>query len=120
MTDFHEALRENVLEDPADKFDGVDGGGSWACTSRLTVGKGDGAVFESYKTSVGDGDPEDRGGEVGEGRMAMGTGLRVDIAGDSPDLWVDVLQQSGSAHVFFEEGAVDRREGFDGDEEGGS
>ena len=37
-----------------------------------------------------------------------------------PDLWVDVLQQSGLAHVFFEEGAVDGGEGFDGDKEVGS
>ena len=33
---------------------------------------------------------------------------------------IDVLQQSGLAHVFFEEGAVDGGEGFDGDKEIGS
>jgi len=117
VTDFHEALRENVLEEPADKFDGVDGGGPWAWTAGCTVGEGDGTVLESHETSIGDGDPEDRGGEIGEGRIAIGTGLRVDIPGDIPDLWVDVRKQSGSAHVFFEEGAVERREGLDGDEE---
>ena len=120
MTDFHEALREHVLEEPADKFDGVEGGGSWARTAGLTVGKGDGAVFESYKTSVGDGDPEDIRGEVGEGGVAMGTRLRVDVPGEVSDLWVDVLQPSGSAHVFFEEGSVDGRESSDGDKEVGS
>ena len=44
----------------------------------------------------------------------------MDIPRDIPRLWVDVLQQSGVAHVFFEEGAVDGGEGFDGNKEVGS
>jgi hypothetical protein len=120
VTAFHEARRVHVVEDPAEKCDGVEGGGAGACTARWTGGQGDGAVCESDQTSVGDGDPEARGGEGGEGRMASGTGLRGDMPGDLPALWGDVLQQSGSAQVFFEAGAVDRREGFDGDAEGGS
>ena len=86
----------------------------------MTVGEGDGAVVERYETTVGDGNPEDIGGEVGEGGAAIGTGLRVDVPREVPDLWVDVIEQAGLSHVFFEDGSVDGREGFDGDKEGGS
>jgi hypothetical protein len=41
----------------------------------------------------------------------MGIGLTVDIPGDTPNLWVDVLQQSGVAHSVFEDGSVDGGEG---------
>jgi len=91
VTDFHEAIRENVLEEPANKCDGVEGGGSWARTSRFMVGEGDGAVVEAHEATVGDGDPEDIGGEVCEGRVAIGPRLRVDIPGEVPDLGGDVL-----------------------------
>ena len=91
VTDFHEAIGQDMLEEPADKLDNVEGGGSWACTARFTIGEGDGAVFEAHDASVGDGDPEDIGGEVFEGRVALCIGLRVDVPGDGPDLWIDVL-----------------------------
>jgi hypothetical protein len=107
VSDFHEAVRENVLEEPAKKFHGVEGRSSWACTARLTVSEGDGVVCETHEATVGDGDPEDIGGEICEGRVAMWMSLTMDIPGEVPDLWVDVLQQSGLAHVVFEEGAVD-------------
>jgi hypothetical protein len=47
-------------------------------------------------------------------------GLAVDVPRNSPGLWVDVLQQSGLAHVVFEERAVEGGEGLDGDKEVGS
>ena len=72
------------------------------------------------EAAVGDGDLEDIGGEGGEGGVAVVIGLTVDVPGDGPDLGVDVLQQAGVAHVFFEEGAVDGGEGFDGDKEVGA
>ncbi len=120
VTDFHEAIGQDMLEEPADKLHDVEVGGSWARTARFTVGEGDGAVCEAHDASVGDGDPKDIGGEVCEGRVALCMGLRVDVPGDVPDLWVDVLQQSSLAHVFFEDSAVDGREGFHGDKEVGS
>ena len=64
---------------------------------------------------VGDGALEDLGSEVGEGRVAVVVGLTVDVPRDAPDLGGDVLQQSGLAHVFFEDGSVDGGEGFDRD-----
>ena len=52
--------------------------------------------------------------------MSVVIGLTVDVPGDSPDLGGDVLQQSGVAHLFFEERTVDGGEGFDGDKEVGA
>ena len=46
--------------------------------------------------------------------------LTVDVPGDGPDLGIEVLQQAGLAHLFFEERAVDGGEGFHGDKEVGS
>ena len=98
---------QHVLEEPAEKLHDVKGGGSWACTARFTVGEGDHAVLEADDALVGDSDPEDRGGEVGEGGVSVVIGLTVDVPGDGPDLWGDLLQQAGLAHVCFENGAVD-------------
>jgi hypothetical protein len=120
VPDLHEALRENVLEEPAEKLDAVKGGGSWAATAGFTGGEGDGTVLESHETSMGDGAPEDRGGEGGAGGVTIAPRLRVDIPGDGPDLGGDVLPQSGVAHVVFEDGAGERRESLPRDQEGGS
>ena len=107
MTDFHKAIGQDVLEEPAGKLHDVEVGGAWARTAGFTGGEGDGAVFEAHDTAVGESDPEDIGGEVGEGGVSVVIRLTVDVPGDGPDLRVDVLQQSGVAHVFFEERAVD-------------
>ena len=50
----------------------------------------------------------------------MVIGLTMDIPRDGPDLWIDVLQLAGLAHLFFKERAVDGGEGFDGDKEVGA
>ena len=117
VSNFHEALWEHVWEEPADKLDGVERGGSWARTARLAVGESDSAVFASHEAPMGDGDPEDIGGEGGEGGVAIGTGLRVDVPGEVPDLWVDVLEPSGLAHLLLVNSTGDGREGFNGDKE---
>lgn len=96
-----------MWEDPAEKLHAVAGGGAGARTSRLTLGKGAGAGMERDKATGGDGDLEDIGGKGCEGRVAMWMGLAVDIPGEGPDLWVDVLQQASWSPVFFEEGAGD-------------
>jgi hypothetical protein len=59
---------------------------------------------------MGDGDPEDRGGEVCERFGSVWIGLAVDVPRKSPDLGIDVLQQSGLAHGCFEERAGERGE----------
>src|SRR5262245_40252550 len=89
VTDFHEAIREDMLEEPTDKLHGVEVDGSWACTARFTIGESDGAVLERDDAAIGDRDPEDIGGEVFEGGVSIVMGLTVDVPGDVPDLWGD-------------------------------
>jgi len=91
VADLHETGRQDVLEEPADKLDGVEVGGTLPSAAGFAVGEGDGAVFERDDSAIGDGDLEDIRGEVFERRMAVRIGLAVDIPGDGPDLRVDVL-----------------------------
>ena len=109
-----------MLKEPAEKLHDIEVSGAEACTAHFPVSEGDRAVRKRDNAAVGDGDLEDIRGEIGEGRVAVVIGLTVDIPGDSPDLGIDVRQQSGVAHGFFEERTVDGREGFDGDKEGGA
>jgi len=120
MPDFHKAIGQDMRKEPAEKLHDVEVGSAEACTTHLTGGEGDRAVRERDNAAVGDGDLEDRRSEGGEGGVSVVMGLTVDVPGDGPDLGGDVLQQSGLMHVFFEEGAVDGGEGFDGDKEVGS
>src|SRR5439155_26625145 len=94
-------------EEAADTRHDVKGSGAWACTAHLTGGEGDSAVREADEAWVGDGDSADRGGAGCAGGVSVVIGPPLDMPGDGPDLWVDVLQQSGWAHVFFEESAGD-------------
>src|SRR5437660_11990424 len=109
-----------MLEEPAEKLDGVEVGGAGARPAHFPVGESDRTVREADDALVGEGDPENRGGKGGEGGVAVVMGPTMDIPGHSPDLWVDVLQQASVAHGFFEERAGDGCEGFDGDKEVGS
>jgi hypothetical protein len=108
VTDVHEAIREDMWQEPAEKLPGVEVGGSWTCTVRLTRGESDGAVLEREDAALGERAPEARGGEVGEGGVSVVIGLTMDGPGDGPDLWGDVPQQSGVAHIFLQERAGDR------------
>ena len=74
-------------------------------TAHFPGGAGDGAIRETDETLVGDGDPEDRGGEVVQGGVSVVMGPTMDMPGDGPDLGGDVLQHAGLAHVFFAERA---------------
>jgi hypothetical protein len=120
MADFHKALRQDVLEEPAETRHNVEVGGAWACTAHFTRGKSDRALRAADKTVVGESDLEDRGGEGGEGGAAMVMRLTGDVPGDGPDLGSDVLQQAGLTPLFFEERAVNGGEGFHGDKAVGS
>ena len=106
VTDLDKAIGQDMLEESAEQLHGVELGSAWAGTAELTGGEGDGAVLERDDAAVGDGDLEDRGGEGGEGRVAVGVGLAVDVPVGMPDQWVDLLQQSSLVHIFFEESAV--------------
>ena len=97
-----------MLEEPTEKLHSVEVGDSRACTSRFTVGESDCAVRERDDATLGESDPEDRGGEGGEGGVSVVMGLTVDVPGDGPHLGGDVLQQSSLVHSFFAEGSVER------------
>jgi hypothetical protein len=113
--DLHKAIGPDVLEESAEQLPDVEVGSPWAGTARVTGSEGDGAVCEADEALVGDRDLEDRGGAGGEGAMAVVLGLTRDMPRDGPDLWIDVLQQSGLVHLFFEERTGDGGEGLDGD-----
>ena len=106
MPDFHEAIGQDVLEEPAEKFHDVELSGAWARTARVTGGESAGAVCERNDAAVGDGDLEDVWSEVCEGRVAVRGGLAVDVPVGVPDQWVDLRQQSSLIHSFFEERAL--------------
>ena len=90
VPDFYEAIGENMLEEPTDKLHSVEVGDSRACTARFTIREGDRAVLERNDAAVGDGDLEDRGGEIWERRVAIGGGLAVDVPVGLPDQWIDL------------------------------
>jgi hypothetical protein len=117
---FHKTIGQDMLEEAPDKLEGVKLGRTEAGTAHFPVGKRDRALRERDDAVVRDGDLEDIGGEVGKGRGAVVVGLTVDVPGDRPDLRIDVLQQTGVAHLVFEERTGDGREGFDGDKEVGA
>jgi len=120
MTDFHQAIGQDVLEKPAEQLHDVKGHSTWARTANFSVGAGDRAVLEADDTSVRDGDSEDIGGEGGEGGVAVGLRLTMDIPGDGPDLRGDALQEPGLAPLFFEERTGDGGERLDRDKAVGS
>ena len=90
-----------MLEEPAEKFDGIELGNTLPGTSRFTIRKGHDAVLEGDDTAIGDSDPEDIGGEVFKGGGAVGIGLTMDIPGDVPDLWIDAVEEPGALHLLL-------------------
>jgi hypothetical protein len=82
----HEAVREHVLAEPAETLESIERGGAGACTAYSAGGDRDRAVLEADAAWVGDGHPEERGSEGGEGRVAVGRCLPVDMPGDGPSL----------------------------------
>ena len=47
VADFHEAIGQDMLEEPAEKLHDVEVGGAEACTAHFPVGEGDRAVREA-------------------------------------------------------------------------
>jgi hypothetical protein len=107
MPDCHTAIGQDMLEEPAETLSGVTVRGAEACTAHVPGGERDRAVLEADETLVGEGDVEDRGGEGGQGGVAVVIGLTVDVPGDGPDLGGEVLQQAGLPHLFVQESAGD-------------
>ncbi len=107
VADFHKAVGQDMLEEPTDKLNSVEARGAWTCTSGFAVGEGHGAVRERDDTAIGDRHFEDIRGEVLQGGVGVWMRLAVDVPGDVPDLWIDLLQQTGLAHVFLKASTVD-------------
>jgi hypothetical protein len=107
VADCHEAVRQDMLEEPTEKRHDVKASSPEACTAHFPGGEGDRAVREADKTLVGDSDLEARGSEGGAGGRAVVMRLPVDVPGDGPELGGDVLQQSGLAPTVFEARAGD-------------
>lgn len=120
VADFHEAVRQDMLEEAAEKLHDVELCRPWAGTAHFAVGAGDRAVREADETVGGDGHREDIGSEVRQGGVAVVMGLTVDIPGDGPDLGGDVLQEASLAHLFLEKRTGNGGERSDRDEEVGS
>jgi hypothetical protein len=85
VADFHEAVRQDMREEAAEKLYDVKVSSAWAGTANFTVGERDRAVFEADDAWGGDGDPEDIGGEGGEGGVSIMNGPTMAIPGDGPD-----------------------------------
>jgi hypothetical protein len=113
VTDCHAALREAMVQEPAEKLQSVAVGGSWTAPARLARGARDGAVLERDDAALGESDPEERGSQGGEGSVAGVLGLTMDVPGDGPDCWGAVLPHSHLAHGVFAQSAGEQGEGFD-------
>ena len=118
--DFHAAVRQDVLQEPAETLHDVQGGGAWACAAHFPGGEGDGTVLEAHDAPVGESGLEDRGGEGGAGGVAVRSGLTMPVPGEGPALGVALLQQTSVAPLFFAERPGDGREGCDGAKAGGA
>ena len=56
MSDFHEAVRQDMLEETADELQHVERGGAVEVGAVLSIFEGDGTVFELDDAVVRDGD----------------------------------------------------------------
>lgn len=108
------------MEEPTPKLQDVELGGARACASGFAVRERDDTVLERDDTAVGDGHFADIRGKGLQGRGAVRVGLAVHVPGGVPDLWGDLFAKPRGVHLFFEDGAVDRRQGLDRHIEGGA
>jgi hypothetical protein len=113
VADVHKAIGQDVLQASAAALHDVALGRTWARTAPLPRGTSDRTVIERDEAAVGDGDCEDRGGQVGAGGVSRVLGLPENVPGEDPALGGAVVQQAGVAHLVFAQSAGDGREGFD-------
>ena len=107
-----------MLEKAPDELDDIEGDFSTAIAALLTIGEGDGSIFDSHDSGIGDCHPEDVGGKVFQGCLAASYGLTVDVPGDVPGCRVDFVEQPPSCHFSLEFCPEYLGEGFDGQIEG--
>ena len=105
--DLHTAVGEDLREEPTEKLHSLEARGASTRPAGCAGGAGNGPVRQRAETAVGASDPEASRGTGCAGRVAVLLGLSVAVPGDGPAVWVARLQESGVAHVFFKDGAVD-------------
>ena len=64
VPDLHEACGQDMLEKAPDELDNIECDLAVAIAAFLFIGEGDGTIFDSHDSGIGDGHPEDVGGEV--------------------------------------------------------
>ena len=82
---------------------------------RFSVANEDRAVLDFPDSRIGDGYPEDVGGQVFEGCLAGTDGLGIDIPVDLPDLRGDLIEETGLLHFIAELGSEDLGKSSDGE-----
>lgn len=113
MPDLHEACGQDMLKKAPDELDDVEGNLAGAIAAFLAIGEGDGSIFDSHDSGIGDGHPEDIGGEVFQGCLAASYGLTVDVPGDLPACRIDFVEQPLPCHLGLEFGLEDLGQGSD-------
>jgi hypothetical protein len=74
----HEAFWEDMLKETVDEFIGREGAELDLAGVGRAIAEGDLVVLELDETAVGDGDAEDIGGQVFEGRASIANGFAMD------------------------------------------
>ena len=113
MADLHEACGQDMLEKAPDELEDIESDMARPVAAFLAIGEGDGSIFDSHDSGIGDSHPEDIGGEVFQGCLAVAYGLTVDVPGDLPDAGIDFVEQPLSCHLGLEFGPEDFGEGSD-------
>jgi hypothetical protein len=97
VADFHESLRQDVLEEAANKLFGGQRPMGPQVTRTLLDAEGDGAIFALYEAVIGDGDAVEVRGAVGEPLRASAGWLTVGNPALRPDLEWPVCKETGGA-----------------------
>ena len=116
----HAARGEDMVQEPAETRQDVEGGGARTCPAGLAGGASDGAGLECDATAVGEGHGQDRRGQRRPRCRPLGRGVAVPVPGSRPDLRRARRPESGWAPVCCADGAGERRQGLDGPGEGGA
>lgn len=103
-----------MLEEAPDELQGVEGNLTLPVAVLLAIRKGNGSIFDSHDSGIGDSHPEDIRCEVFEGGLAVAYGLAVDVPGHLPDGGIDFTKEVPFCHFVFEFGPEDFGEGSDG------
>jgi len=106
-----------MLEEAADKLDGIESENSRSLAVRLTVANEHGAVLEGNDARVGDGDFEDVRSEVFQSRFTRVNGLGVDVPVDLPERGGKLIKQFSLFDQVTELGSEDFRQSLYGEGE---